>query len=318
MSAFYKELSQRLEKESCWAVTILTGENAGKKYISEKPIDTIEEERVFCEKVGNAEKLVICGGGHVSMPIIKIGKMLGFQVTVLEDRPQFANHARIAGADHVICEEFTHALSSIDGDADTYFIIVTRGHRYDALCLEEILKKSRAYVGMMGSRRRVAIVKENLKEKGTQTEQIDSVYTPIGLDIGAETPEEIAISILAEVIQIKRKNSRAGIYSKELLSILCGEKYREQKKVLATIISRKGSAPRGVGTKMLVLEDGTIIDTIGGGCAESDVIAKALLMMRREEPYFQICTVDMSMEAAEEEGMVCGGRLEVMLERVKD
>ena len=142
------------------------------------------------------------------------------------------------------------------------------------------------------------------------------MYTPIGLKIGAETPEEIAVSVMAEIIQVKHEKAEGCGYSKELLEALCDEDGKKQKKVLATIISRKGSAPRGVGTKMLILEDGTLIDTIGGGCAESDVITKALLMMREEKLRFQICMVDMTREAAEEEGMVCGGRIEVMLERV--
>ena len=94
------------------------------------------------------------------------------------------------------------------------------------------------------------------------------------------------------------------------------EEAPERKKVLATIISRRGSAPRGVGTKMLVLEDGSTVDTIGGGCVESEIIQKALLIMRMETPDFQICTVDMTADEAEDEGMVCGGVVEVMLERI--
>ena len=169
------------------------------------------------------------------------------------------------------------------------------------MCLGAIVEKPNAYIGMMGSRRRVAIVKEELFEQGHEREKLDEVYTPIGLKISAE---------------VKHEKAEGCGYSKELLEALCDEDCKKQKKVLATIISRKGSAPRGVGTKMLILEDGTLIDTIGGGCAESDVITKALLMMREEKLRFQICMVDMTREAAEEEGMVCGGRIEVMLERV--
>ena len=245
-----------------------------------------------------------------------MGKMLRFQVTVLEDRPKFADNARVAGADVVICDSFEHGLERISGGDDTYFIIVTRGHRYDEVCLGAIVEKPNAYIGMMGSRRRVAIVKEELFEQGHKREKLDEVYTPIGLKISAETPEEIAVSVMAEIIQVKHEKAEGCGYSKELLEALCDEDCKKQKKVLATIISRKGSAPRGVGTKMLILEDGTLIDTIGGGCAESDVITKALLMMREEKVRFQICMVDMTREAAEEEGMVCGGRIEVMLERV--
>ena len=234
---------------------------------------------------------------------------------MIEDRPKFADHARAAGADQVLCEPFADGLSKIRGDSDSWFIIVTRGHRYDTECLEAILQKPYAYVGMMGSRRRVAIVKDQLVAKGVCREALDGVHTPIGLKIGAETPEEIAVSVMAEIIQVKNAGSAKGGYSPELLdAVLDPDDSRE--KVLATIISRKGSAPRSVGTKMLIRADGTTVDTIGGGCIESEVIQKALLMMRTEDEGFRLCTVDMTADAAEDEGMVCGGVVEVMLEKV--
>ena len=279
MSEFYNSLAEKMQSGSCVVMTVLEGESAGKKLLVTEPVEQ-------------------------------------YEVTVLEDRPKFADNARVAGADVVICDSFEHGLERISGGDDTYFIIVTRGHRYDEVCLGAIVEKPNAYIGMMGSRRRVAIVKEELFEQGHKREKLDEVYTPIGLKISAETPEEIAVSVMAEIIQVKHEKAEGCGYSKELLEALCDEDCKKQKKVLATIISRKGSAPRGVGTKMLILEDGTLIDTIGGGCAESDVITKALLMMREEKVRFQICMVDMTREAAEEEGMVCGGRIEVMLERV--
>ena len=248
------------------------------------------------------------------MPVIRIGKMLGFTVTVLEDRPKFADNARAAGADTVICEPFEEALEGVRGDSDSWFVIVTRGHRYDTICLESILKKTCAYVGMMGSRRRVAIVKDQLAAKGISRELLDSVHTPIGLKIGAETPEEIAVSIVAEIIRVKHSGVKCGSYPKALLSAILADDGRQ--KVLATIISRKGSAPRGTGTKMLIFEDGATVDTIGGGCVESEIVQKALLMMRTGEKGFQICEADLTMEAAEDEGMVCGGVVEVMLEKL--
>ena len=98
-------------------------------------------QQVFCDRIGGQEHVVICGGGHVSMPVIKIGIMLGWKVTVLEDRPQFADHAREAGATEVICLPFEDALDRIKGDPDTYFVVLTRGHRYDQVCLEKIIQK---------------------------------------------------------------------------------------------------------------------------------------------------------------------------------
>ena len=339
MNRFYEELKTALAlpEGDIWSETVLAGEHAGEKRLScgdgvgaegEQKVkalhDTESQTRIYRERIGRTPKMIICGAGHVSMPIIRMGKRLGFMVTVIEDRPKFADHARAAGADQVLCELFSDGLSKIRGDSDSWFIIVTRGHRYDTECLEAILRKPYAYVGMMGSRRRVAIVKDQLEAKGVCREALDGVHTPIGLKIGAETPEEIAVSVMAEIIQVKNagfgkdgkaERCRTGGYSTELLdAVLDPDDSRE--KVLATIISRKGSAPRSVGTKMLIRADGTTVDTIGGGCIESEVIRKALLMMRVEDEGFRLCTVDMTADAAEDEGMVCGGVVEVMLEKV--
>ena len=320
MSGFYRQLKEAMKSEQgdIYTETVLRGVHAGEKRILQGNSlqDAGEREEdggdVFRERIGRQPKLIICGAGHVSVPIIKMGKMLGFAVTVLEDRPKFADNARAAGADTVICEAFEKALEGIHGDSDSWFVIVTRGHRYDTICLENILHKTYAYVGMMGSRRRVAIVKDQLEESGISRETLDAVHTPIGLKIGAETPEEIAVSVMAEIIQVKNSRKKGGGYSGEMLGALVSEEGR--KKVVATIVSRKGSAPRSVGTKMLIFEDGTTVDTIGGGCVESEIMQKALLMMRAGEPRFQVCRVDMTADAAEDEGMVCGGVVEVMME----
>lgn len=285
----------------------------------------IGESTVFCEPLGAEKKLVICGGGHVSMPIITMGKMIGFHVTVLEDRPLFADNARRAGADVVICEEFAKALDTIKGDKDTFFIIVTRGHRYDMVCLEKILPKQNAYIGMIGSKLRVKNVLTAVEEilqtySSYETEEgnvklkesLEKVYTPIGLKIHAQTPEEISVSIMAEIISVKNGTERTNAFSKELLKAILEEDKADMGKVLATIISRKGSTPRGVGTKMVFFQDGTTCGTIGGGCAEADIQRKSILLMNEDKP--KIYKVDMTGRDAEEDGMVCGGVIEVMLE----
>lgn len=350
MEGFYEQLITALESSGgdIWTETVLDGDHVGEKRLLvnanmmekisvtgglcdtseaaskaaiEAASETAHSPRIYRERVGRTPKLVICGGGHVSMPIIRMGKMLGFTVTVLEDRPKFADNARVAGADTVVCDTFSAGLSQIRGDSDTWFVIVTRGHRYDTECLQAILNKTYAYVGMMGSRRRVAIVKDQLEEQGIAREVLEAVHTPIGLKIGAQTPEEIAVSVMAEIIQVKNGRDQSGGYSRELLDAIAGcvketKPEKAKKAVLATIVSRKGSAPRDVGTKMLIMEEGMTVDTIGGGCVESEIMQKALLMMRAGKPEFQICRVDMTTEAAEDEGMVCGGVVEVILERV--
>ncbi|KAF5070043.1 XdhC Rossmann domain protein [anaerobic digester metagenome] len=283
---------------------------------TETGIIAIEGNRIFCENLGAEKKLVICGAGHVSIPIIKIGLLADFSVSVIEDRFTFANDALRDGAKQVICEPFEQGLKKIEGDKNTYFVIVTRGHRYDQICLEEIIKKEHAYIGMIGSKVRVKKVKDQLAEKGVDIKKLERVHTPIGLNIRAETPVEIAISIMAEIVQEKNLKKQSSGYSKKILERLNAIEESSERKVMATIISRKGSAPREVGTKMLIYPDGRTVETLGGGCAEADIKIRALSMLSSDKEKSELHQVDMTGWQAEEEGMVCGGIIEVFLESI--
>lgn len=309
-------------------ITTVSGSHAGKKrrlYFHEVPealrqktgLTEFEGEQVFCEILGRQPVLAVCGGGHVGAAVVRLGKQIGYRVIALEERPVFAGHVKEAGADEVICDSYERAMEQVEGTADTYFVIVTRGHRYDTQCLKAALGKERAYIGMMGSKRRVALVKEQLLLEGFDKKELELVHAPIGLLIGAETPEEIAVSVAAELIQVKNSTGKSEGYPEELLSYLTGRKEAEKKKVLAVIVERKGSAPRKTGTKMLVLEDGKVEGTIGGGCAEAQIIRESLLMMRTAKNTPELFTVDMTAEEAGEEGMVCGGTMRVYLEPVR-
>lgn len=337
---FYQVLQQLDKNKENHVFTILTGKYTGAKLIisdgervytnnrkvnwdpirSSIPTDkktqmiTIDGQKVFVEFLGQSYKVVICGAGHVSLAILKLCKLLDLPVTVIDDRPSFTNRAIEAGADQVICEPFEEALNKISGDKSTFFVIVTRGHRFDQLCLEKIIQKENAYIGMMGSKVRVRRVLKELEEREIPKEKLDQLHTPIGLKIGAETPEEIAVSILAEIIEVKSKIKGMNTYSKELLKTIFDEKYKDLSKALVTIVSRRGSAPRKVGTKMLVLSDGTIIGTVGGGCIEANLRQRALDSITNQT--FQLLQDDMTGTQAEEEGMVCGGIIEAFIEPI--
>ncbi len=281
----------------------------------------IADTRVFAELLGNEKKIVICGAGHVSMPVIQIAKMLGFRVTAIDDREQFVQNALDHGADEGICSGFEEALAGIPGDPDTFFIIVTRGHISDSECLLSIVNKPHAYVGMIGSRRKVGLVKQMLTDNGIPQDVIDSVHTPIGLDIGAETPEEIAVAIIAEIIEVKNKTRKSTGIPADIMKVLMSDERGPA--VLATIVSKKGSSPRAAGTRMLVEEGGAITGTIGGGCAEATVINYASEVLRNlegkekheaESPVMMY--VDMTGKNVAESGMICGGAIEVLLETV--
>ena len=228
----------------------------------------------------------------------------------------FADNARSQGADKVICDSFENGLAQIPGDEDTYFVIVTRAHRWDRECLRIISGKPNAYVGMMGSKRRVGLVLDSLRKEGVPEEFLSRVCTPIGLRIGAETPEEIAVSVMAQIIEIKNSDKNTFAYPREMMDAILGLHHSEAgglRKAMATIIKRRGSAPRDVGTKMLIMEDGTCVGTIGGGYAEA-VIAEEGRKMLKEEPQPKILEVSLHADLAEDEGMICGGELEVFMD----
>ena len=150
-------------------------------------------------------ELVICGGGHVGRAVALAGRMLDFVVTVIDDRAEFVARDRFPDSNiRLIADDFTRALQSLKITPATHLVIVTRGHRHDEICLQEVIDKPARYLGMIGSRRRTTTIREHLRREGVAAELLRRVHAPIGLDIGAQTPEEIAIAILAEIVLVRR------------------------------------------------------------------------------------------------------------------
>lgn len=277
-----------------------------------------ENKSVLIEPFKPKSRLIVFGGGHVAKPVAEFASRVGFSVTVIDDRPFFVNQMRFPEADRIICEDFERAFPLIDFRKSDFVVVITRGHRYDGVVLREVLKYDLSYLGMIGSKRRVKAMMEELLTEGFTKEKLNSVNSPIGLDIGAVTPDEIAISIMAQLISYKNK----GVQDK------CGkefvipefdaevvEKISEESTIpraLITILSSKGSVPRKAGAKMVANLDGSTIGSIGGGCSEAAVITKARNLML--DKGFFIEHVDMTGEVAESEGMVCGGVMEVLVE----
>lgn len=160
--------------------------------------------RIFIDVYKPETSLLICGAGHLAIPLSRFCLHLGFKVTILDDRKDFAHTSRFPGCT-VIAEDFIPALRKIQMNSSTYVVVITRGHSHDVDCLQEILKKPTAYVGLIGSRRRVGFVLELLGKQGFSQDLLKQVFTPIGIPIGAESPEEIAISITAEIVCVLRK-----------------------------------------------------------------------------------------------------------------
>jgi xanthine dehydrogenase accessory factor len=159
------------------------------------------EYQVFWNMAGSDKmRAVILGGGHISQPLTQILSLLEYEVTVVDDRPVFANHERFPGAVHVVCDNFSKVLLEMEPDDRTALIIVTRGHRYDLECLRSVIGTRAGYIGMIGSRRKVGATLAVLQQEGVEKVLLDKVRAPIGLDIGGQSPAEIAVSIAAEVI----------------------------------------------------------------------------------------------------------------------
>ena len=161
--------------------------------------------KVFIDILQPKEEVLIFGAGHIAVYVSKLMKMIGFKVTVIDDREGFADKERFPEADEIIAEDIKKALSQLKITPSTYIIVVTRGHLKDEEALGSVIRSNAAYIGMIGSRKKNATVFQHLEEQGVSAQELKKIHAPIGIDIGAQTPEEIAVSIIAEIIQVRRK-----------------------------------------------------------------------------------------------------------------
>ena len=270
------------------------------------------------EPVLPQERLIVLGGGHIALPVCQFGAACGFTVCVVDDRPDFANRSRFPEAAEVICDSFGNGIRKLSVTPFDYVVVITRGHRHDADCLRALLPGTMpAYLGMIGSRRRTKGLLEMLAEEGFDEERLGRICTPIGLNIGAITPAEIAVSILSEVIAYKRlpehgDAKRCCNDSDVELSTLRYLAENREPKAIVTVIETKGSTPRGAGAKMAVSPLGKVTGSIGGGCSEAAVIQDAVRIIGTGR--YQIVDIDLTGEVAESDGMVCGGTMRVLVE----
>lgn len=164
------------------------------------------EIELYVERVSPPAELVIVGAGHIARPLCAIGALMGWRVTVLDDRPDFARSERFPEAARVIVADFDDPFAEVGVRPDTRLVLVTRGHRYDYDCLKALAAAGAepVYLGMIGSRRRVRAAFEQLAAEGFDAAWLERVHAPIGLDVGAETPAEIAVAIAAEIVLAER------------------------------------------------------------------------------------------------------------------
>ncbi len=160
---------------------------------------------VFLEPLNPAPQLFVFGAGHIGSVLARIGKMLDFSVAVIDDRPEYANAEKLPGVDTVIPRPYTEAIKELTFTQQTYIVILTYKHAHDFEVLAECINKPYRYLGMIGSRKKVNTCLEGLREQGVGEDRIETIHAPVGIDISANTPSEIAVSIAAELIAVRNK-----------------------------------------------------------------------------------------------------------------
>lgn len=333
----YQEIFKQIRKTGCArCVTVLDGIYAGSKYlyteeggicwgsmnmdqwikikeelekVSKTTMTVCGQLSVLVEWIYDRPRMVVCGGGHVSTYVCQLGKMLGFHVTVMDDRREFASKERFPYADCCICGDFSRLTEEVPPHPNTYYVIVTRGHAHDEACVRQVLGRPYRYLGMIGSKTKVAKTKESLHRDGYAQSQLDSLYAPIGLKLGSQLPEEIAVGIAAEIIQVKNQHLTEILEEQMEYAIA-----RKEEGIMVTIIEKHGSSPRGIGSKMLVCRDQRILGSVGGGAVEYAAMQEAIRMMKQGSICNKCETYALNQEQAKNLGMVCGGEIRVFFE----
>lgn len=333
MPGFYETIIRGKAKGQLLAAWIIDGEGAGTKALFDRQEQVFRDEgfpaelaegirtmdcpqaglleqngsQVFLERISDGKRLVICGAGHVALCVIRIGVMLGYEITVIEDRREFAEKAGEAGAHRVICKPFGEALDEAGDDPMTAFVIMTREHSHDVECLRRVLQRPSAYIGMMGSRSRTEQIRQQMLEEGYDARKVELIHMPIGLRIGSRTPEEIAVSVAAELISVLNAADPGAGFPPGMAEELAAD----PSGVLAMIVEKSGEAPRRPGTKMLVRTDGSFLGTVGGGYAEAEILKTARQMIAEGDRKSR--TVRITLKKGT---MHCGGEVAVFLTAV--
>jgi xanthine dehydrogenase accessory factor len=171
---------------------------------------------IFVEPILPMPKMVIFGAGHIATQVSKIATIAGFRTTIVDNRPVYANAERFSEAEAIHSESFEQAFDQIIPNENTYIVIVTRGHQEDQNCLRWAVQTNARYIGMIGSKRKVRTIVQQLESEGIPRERLERICAPVGLDIGAVLPEEIAVAIVAEAIHYRRVGFKHP-HSKKLL-----------------------------------------------------------------------------------------------------
>lgn len=293
---------------------------------------------VFLAYCGPPPEAWIFGAGHIACALAPLLNTLGWRVVVCDDRAEFVTADRFPDAAERRAGSFIESARACARHPDSWLVLVTRGHAHDQVILKEFFASQKReplgrapYIGMIGSKRRVGNVRAQLLSQGFPSEILDAIHAPIGVPIGADTPAEIALSVAAEMVAYRRGlnwSYAKGTFRREATDTgdsadTAGrlELWRQVVRttesgrpcVLATIIERRGSTPRGLGAQMAVFGNGTAMGTIGGGCGEGEILRAAREMLLGDSTP-RLVSVDLTGDQSSETTDVCGGRYSVFLE----
>ncbi|HPZ15404.1 MAG TPA: XdhC family protein [Sphaerochaeta sp.] len=315
---YYKTLSRLIKRADVERRTVLSGAAIGSEalFVDGELVASLGAETVdwtssslLVEHLSGTLEVVLFGGGHVGREVAFLCSRLGLSHTVIDDRPEFCNRERFPDAT-LLPIPYEEVFSSDRGWVRPIFIIATRGHSHDHLCLAGSLAHPARYIGMIGSRAKVAKTFSLLKEEGFSDEALQAVHAPIGLKIGAVTASEIALSIMAEVVAVYRGEGNPVRLDQRVLAL-----QRERAHIAVRVVVKHGSAPAEVGFTLALFEDGTAEGTIGGGIVEAYAIEEARAMARDPSIGDHITPFDLSHTEAASIGMICGGSIEVLFQR---
>lgn len=279
------------------------------------------EGEIYVRRFVPEERLILLGGGHIARPLCAMGAMLDFAVTVVDDRPEYANRQRFPNAAQVICGAFVHAIEGLEIRSTDYVCVITRGHRWDRECLRAILGGQRpTYLGLISSRSRASALRELLVSEGYDADAVGAIHAPIGLKIGAITPAEIAVSICAQLVEHRRSLPTRAKVPGLLAQTNTDPAFlrfmvEDCPKALLLVLSANGSTPVKSGAVMAVDADGRGYGTIGGGEGEAEAMELARDLIGTGQT--RVLTVDMDGDPAGEDDLVCGGSLRLLIEDVQ-
>lgn len=244
LSRYRKEIKKCLDENNTLYLEI-----EKKSYFENAP-----ETFLFLEPLFPLPALIIAGAGHIGQAVSHLGSLLEFEVTVIDDRPEYSNREKIPDADHLIVDDIEKAIRKIPKTSDTSIVIVTRGHKNDADALRQCIDSESAYIGMIGSKQKIRLMREKFLEEGWATpSQFDRVHAPIGIEIQSKTVQEIAVSICAQLILARHQKQKG-----------------KNKSIICAIILAAGESRRMGKPKLLLpYGDGTIIETVIGQTVRS-------------------------------------------------